>query len=105
LYGTPSNITEGEIFTYFEPSPVSSYNSLADNWNLGFHGDVGINVLQIDLGAEYNISQIEVFNRWHADIDWRANGTTIELIDSNNIVNKIIYTGIWHRQYSKTFLL
>jgi hypothetical protein len=39
------------------------------------------------------------------DYEWRADGTTIELIDSNNIVNKIIYTGLWNKQYSKTFLL
>jgi len=103
--GIPSNITNDIIFTYYAPSVDYMYHSLGDNYQLGFIGDVGIHVLQIDLGAEYNISQIEVFNRFNQDYCWRADGTTIELIDSNNIVNKIIYTGLWHTQYSRTFLL
>jgi hypothetical protein len=94
--GLHGNITNGIIF------PTNTHS---DNWMHGFIGDIGINVLQIDLGAEYNISQIEIFNRWNDLFDWRLDGTTIELIGANKNVNKIIYTGLWHRQYSKTFLL
>jgi len=92
----PGNITDGRIFTN---------NAQGDNWNLGYHGNPGVNVVQIDLGANNYISQIELYNRWHADVDWRMNGTTIELFDESGARNKIIYTGLWHRQYSKTFLL
>jgi hypothetical protein len=92
----PGNITNNQIF----PN-----NAQADNYNLGYHGNDGINVLQIDLGGNNYISQIELYNRWNADVDWRMNGTTIELYDESGARNKIIYTGLWHRQYSKTFLL
>ena len=92
----PGNITNNIIF----PNNVQS-----DNWNLGYHGNPGVNVIQIDLGANNYISQIELYNRWNADADWRMNGTTIELYDESGVRNKIIYTGLWHRQYSKTYLL
>jgi hypothetical protein len=92
----PGNITNNIIF----PNNVQS-----DNWNLGYHGNPGVNVIQIDLGANNYISQIELYNRWSADVDWRMNGTTIELYDESGVRNKIIYTGLWHRQYSKTYLL
>jgi len=92
----PGNITDGRIFTN---------NAQGDNWTLGYHGNPGVNVVQIDLGANNYISQIELYNRWSVDVDWRMNGTTIELFDESGARNKIIYTGLWHRQYSKTFLL
>ena len=91
----PGNVTKGVVFD----------NGLRDNYYLGFHGNPGISVLQIDLGAEYDLSQIQLFNRWNADADWRMNGTTIELFGANGQRNRIIHTGIWHRQYSKEFLL
>jgi hypothetical protein len=33
------------------------------------------------------------------------NGTTIELFGADGQRNRIIHTGLWHRQYSKEFLL
>ena len=92
----PGNVTNNLIF---------NNNTQGENMNLGYHGDRGINVLKIDLGTNNYISQIELYNRWNADVDWRMNGTTIELYDESGVRNKIIYTGLWHRQYSKTFLL
>ena len=93
----PERIVDGQVF--------DSSTALHDNWYKGYHGDTGINVLEIDLGAEVNLSQVELFNRWNADIDWRMDGTTIELIATDGKRNRIIYTGLWHRQYSKEYIL
>ena len=90
-----TNITKGVIFD----------KGLQDNYYLGFHGAAGVSVLQIDLGAEYDLSQIQLFNRWNDSVDWRMNGTTIELFGADRQRNRIIHTGLWHRQYSKEFLL
>ena len=93
----PGKITDNAIFN----SPAD----LSDNWDKGYHGNPGLNVLEIDLGGEIDLAQIELFNRWHADVDWRMDGTTIELIGADGNRNRIIYTGLWHRQYSKEYLL
>jgi hypothetical protein len=99
MYGLPpGNITNGRIF------PNNNNNVLADNINLGYHGNTGVNVLQIDLGSNNYISQIELYNRC-IDYAWRMDGTTIELFDESGARNRIIYTGLWDKQYSKTFLL
>lgn len=92
-----SNITDGRIF--------NSPKELHDNWNLGYHGGPGLNVLQIDLGAEIDLAQIELFNRWNGDVAWRMDGTTIELFGADGNRNRIIYTGLWNVQYSQTYLL
>jgi hypothetical protein len=93
----PGNITDGRIF--------NSPKELHDNWHLGYLGNAGTNVLQIDLGAEIDLAQIVLFNRWSENDDWRMDGTTIELFGADNNRNRIIHTGLWHRQYSKEYLL
>jgi hypothetical protein len=93
----PDRIVDGQIF--------DGPTALHDNWYKGYHGDTGLNVLEIDLGAEVDLSQVELFNRWNADIDWRMDGTTIEFIGADGNRNRIIYTGLWHRQYSKEYIL
>ncbi len=93
----PNRITDGAIF--------NAPTALHENWDKGYHGNPGVNVLEIDLGAEIDLAQIELFNRWNGDIDWRMDGTTVELIGADGKRNRIIYTGLWHRQYSKEYLL
>ncbi len=93
----PNRIADGAIF--------NAPNVHHDNWDRGYHGNPGLNVLEIDLGAEIDLSQIELFNRWNADFDSRMDGTTIELVSADGNRNRIIYTGLWHRQYSKEYLL
>ena len=93
----PGNITDGRIF--------NAPTALHDNWNLGYHGAAGINLLQIDLGSEIDLAELEIFNRWNADACWRMDGTTIEFFGADGNRNRIIYTGLWHRQYSKEYLL
>jgi hypothetical protein len=51
------------------------------------------------------LAQIELFNRWNADIAWRMDGTTIELFGADGNRNRIIYTGLWNVQYSQAYLL
>jgi hypothetical protein len=97
LDAPPQKIVDGQVFD----SPAA----LHDNWNKGYHGNPGLNVLEIDLGEEVDLSQVELFNRWNADIDWRMDGTTIEFIGADGNRNRIIYTGLWHRQYSKEYTL
>jgi hypothetical protein len=108
----PVSILQGSAFSSKSPASNITNNTIcygnnknmSDNWELGYHGSTGINVIQIDLGANNYISQIELYNRIHND-GYRMNGTTIELYDESNVRNRIIYTGIWWGQYSKTFLL
>jgi hypothetical protein len=103
LEGAPSqntpagNITNGKIF--------NNKSELGDHWYNGYVGGAGVNVLQIDLQNEFWISQIEVFNRFSDRDDLRMNGTTIELLKADGSLSRVIYTGNWHRQYSRTFLL
>lgn len=108
----PTNITNGKIF------PDSSKPS-KDNYLDGYHGGTGTHQLEIDLGNEYDIDAIELYNRYIAgkdenkssptydiDIEARMNGTIVELINGNkDIINRTIHTGLWHRTYSKEYIL
>ena len=42
-----------------------------DSFNYYWHGERGRYHIQIDLGKEYNVTQISVYNRWHSGVDWR----------------------------------
>lgn len=59
--------------------------------------------IKIDLGEEKNIVQINLHNRNNYMAS--MNGTYIRLLDKNEKVTKIIYTGVWNNDYSKEFLL
>ena len=64
--------------------------------------------LEIDLGEEYEISQIIIYN--NSDMEnWSTgvNNTSIQLLDStpNKNVNRIIFTGKWDKLSSKEYLL
>ncbi|NDB61928.1 hypothetical protein EB001_26340, partial [bacterium] len=93
----PQKIVDGRIFD--NPAEPS------ENWWNGYHGLGGVNQLEIDLGEELDLSQIELFNRWSPTITSRMDGTTVELVGADRTINRIIYTGLWHEQYSKEYLL
>jgi hypothetical protein len=97
----PGNITNNKIFT----NPKANPNARQDNWNLGYHGNPGTNLLQIDLGEEIDLSQIVLFNRWNPSIFFRMDGTTVELIGADNKSNRIIYTGLWDKDFTKSIFL
>ena len=81
----------------------TAYWHHGDNFRNGCHGTTGTTVLQVDLGGENVLSDIQLFNRFHDGVDSRLDGTTIELIGNDGVVNRTIHTGLWHRQYSKEF--
>jgi hypothetical protein len=89
-WGLPGNITNG---------------SAKDVDNDSYHGGTGTNELEIDLGKEYYISQIVIFNRYNGQAEHRANNTSIQLLDSNRNVNRVIFTGNWLQCYSKEYIL
>lgn len=91
VWGLPGNITSGH----------------AKNEDTDFYHayDKTDNELQIDLGKEYDIKQIIIYNRWNWNATERANNTSIQLLDSNRKVNRIIFTGNWNQAYSKEFML
>jgi hypothetical protein len=109
---SPLNITNGKIF------PDSSKPS-KDNYLDGYVGGTGTHQLEIDLGIEIDIDAIELYNRYEGrkdenkssptydiDIEARMNGTIVELINGNkDIINRTIHTGLWHRTYSKEYIL
>ena len=92
-WGLPENITNG--------------NALAADKDC-YHGDISKDhELEIDLGKEYNIYQIIIYNRYERNYTTRANNTSIQLLDStpNKNVNRVIFTGKWDGLYSKEFNL
>ena len=93
----PQNGTNGKIY--------NGHHDLHDNYPHGFHGGHDQCQIQIDLGAEHELSTIVLYNRWNSSVDWRMDGTIIELLDQHGRLLRKIPTGIWHRQYSKEFLL
>ena len=93
-----NNITNGKIFD--NPAGPS------ENMLLGYHGcKDGINQLEIDLGAEMDIFQIQLINRWHGGVSERMNGTIVELLDAQKNKIRSINTGIWLSIYSKEYIL
>ena len=93
----PSKITDGQIFTN---------RSFGDNMINGYYGTSALSQgLEIDLGADYDLSQIVLFNRFSEPISSRLNGTTIELVNSAKIPVRLIQTGIWNNIYSKEYTL
>jgi hypothetical protein len=91
------NVVNGKIF--------NGRGQLHDNWSNGIHGVNGHHEIEIDLGKEQVIDHIILYNRWSDGSDWRMDGTHIKCYDSAKRLLKTINTGLWHRQYSKTFTL
>jgi hypothetical protein len=89
-WGIPGNIVNGKATTDDDDC---------------YHGITGDNELEIDLGAEYDITQINVYNRYNNEQALRANNTSIQLLDANRNVNRVIYTGNWDKAYSKEYIL
>ena len=90
-WGMPGNITNG--------------NALAAN-NDCYHGnDSKDHELEIDLQKLYSIGQIIIYNRYDSLLSNRANNTSIQLLDSNKKVIRIIFTGNWLTIYSKEYIL
>ena len=129
-----TNIVNGQIFKTGE--------NLSDNMKTGFvtgyqgrgrgGGDNAKHQIEINLGKEYDISHIELYNRYNDYHDSRTdegndktnptygfpytsrmNGTIVELISEippgktkeDRIINHRIDTGLWHFIYSKVFIL
>ena len=107
-----NNIKNGNIF-----SPI---NKNSDNGQYGYIGDTGKHLLQINLDDEYNISQIQLFNRLDSKTSGRMNDTIVELISDLNYTNatandktvpQVLYlnrrinTGLWDGIYYKEFIL
>jgi hypothetical protein len=85
---------------------TASYTTISDNYKAGYHGDKGRHLLEIDLGGEYDIDAIELYNRYSSTYSNRMNGTIIELISSDKkTINRRIHTGSWNTIYYKFFLL
>jgi hypothetical protein len=89
-WAVPGNIVNGD----------SKVNDIGD-----YHGSAGENELEIDLGQEYDITQINVFNRFHDQYTQRADNTSIQLLDKNKVRNRVIHTGNWYQVYSKEYIL
>ena len=111
-----------------KPNPYTKVDNIIDgsiisinkeNEANGYIGDKGKHLLEINLGDEYNISQIQLFNR-HDPIDPtkpkvsdRMNDTIVELISDLNYktvpqvlyLNRRINTGLWDGIYYKEFIL
>jgi hypothetical protein len=99
----PTNITNNFI---------TDSNNITNNIGVGYQGTGDRNQLEIDLGDEYDISQIQLFNTLNQNHTKRMNNTIVELISGTKdiptepkIINRIINTGLWDRIYSKEFML
>jgi len=101
----PTNITNN-LITDIKNSDINN------NIGVGYQGTGDRNQLEIDLGDEYDISQIQLFNTLDPNNTRRMNNTIVELISGEKdkpeepvIINRIINTGLWDRIYSKEFIL
>ncbi len=91
-----ANITNGIIFG----------NTQTDNIIHGYRGGKGRHLLEIDLTKEYDIDAIELYSRYSGNTANEMNGTIVELISGDKLtINRRIHTGIWHRTYSKEYIL
>jgi hypothetical protein len=86
--------------------------NITNNIGVGYQGTGDRNQLEIDLGDEYDISQIQLFNTLDQKYTKRMNNTIVELISGTKdipaepkIINRIINTGLWDRISSKEFML
>ncbi len=70
-----------------------------------YHGNTGKNEIEIDLGQEYLIDHIVLYNRYNEEQSTRLDNTSIQLLDSNKKRNRIIFTGNWYQTYSKEYVL
>ena len=95
------NITNGYI--------NDSTSTSNDNIKVGYQGGKGPQQLEINLVDEYDISQIQLFNRTKPIDTTKMNNTIVELITKDNqgksIINRRINTGLWNNIYSKEFIL
>ncbi len=100
----PISITAGsQLDNWSAANAVNGEAPRADN-NF-YHGNTGANELEIDLGQEYHISQIVLFNRYHDGLSDRMDNTSIQLLDKDKKRNRIIFTGNWLHAYSKEYTL
>jgi hypothetical protein len=106
--GTKDNISGNNIINnqiFKDPKNPS------DNIDLGYRGSTGPQQLEIDLKGEYNISQIQLFNRQKLSETIKMNDTIVELITGNKdkpetlIINRRINTGLWDGIYYKEYML
>ena len=101
----PQNIVNGKIFN----TDNAGNNVLADNGLNGYSVDKAgikeLSLLEIDLGLEYNIHHIVIFNRFHGAKEEGMNGTTIKLIGQGKDLRNVIHTGMWYQTYSKEYIL
>jgi hypothetical protein len=119
VYNTSNvNVARGKTVTFIQGSVIlgtSAVNAVNgrifngrenhDNWPNGIHGNIGHHEIEIDLGSDQHINHIILYNRWDGSLDSRMDGTHIKLYDSARRLIRVINTGLWHRQYSKTFTL
>jgi hypothetical protein len=116
---TAAGITDGKIYNangqILETKIVDKKPTLGiiDNYTNGIHGNKGIYEVEIDLGQEYSIYQIQLFNRmfkddidrWKELVSNRMSGTVVKLLDSDYNVNRVINTGVWLNVFSKEYTL
>jgi hypothetical protein len=73
-----------------------------------YHGDTGVNLIEIDLGEEYNIVQISLWARGGTNslsITNRLDGTHVTLLDKNQNELRTYHTGSWENTYNKIIYL
>jgi len=104
----PITIIEGSALSPSTPENiVDGWFPNGDNWHGDYRADGGnnINELEIDLGKEYNLEQIVLYNRQNLEYSKNLNGTTIELLNKKKNRTRLIHTGNWENTLSKEYLL
>jgi len=101
------NITNGKIFNNSSTIPTDNlYPKNNNNIMQGYMGNNSQHQLEIELDIQYDISHIELYNRFNFDFTVRMNGTVVELINHDKtFINRTIHTGIWTGTYSKEYIL
>jgi hypothetical protein len=101
----PVTITVGSAWNNNPSSNVVNGNIPFSDTEF-YSGNTGANELEIDLGKEYNdISQIIIYNRWNYTLYGRADNTSVQLLDKDKKLNRIIFTGSWSGIDYKEYIL
>ena len=104
----PVKINAGSALSPSKPENIVNGRFVdRDDWHNDYHAinNNNMNELEIDLGQEYNLEQIVLYNRHHHEWSDRLNGTTIELLNKDKLRTRLIHTGNWDHAFSKEYLL
>ncbi len=105
LNKTPTKIKGTSLNTTSYPLSAAVDGTIYTTY---YHGGTGDNLIEIDLGEEYNLIQISLWGRGDTD-GWRykdrLDGTHVTLLDKDRNILRTYHVGSWENTYNKIIYL